>query len=230
MPGRLPFWHGDGLGRPAELGQALGQFVRETALGNEADVVERCRVGGLDHNATTNLIQLVGEQKTATGQVPSDRTLVVERFRDELGDWRLVLHSPYGQRVHAPWALAIGARLQERYGVDSSPTASDDGIIIRLPDTENEPPGAELFTFDVEDIEDLVTQEVGGSALFASRFRECAARALLLPVAIPESVHRCGSSVSGPRNCWTSPASSRHSRSCSRPCASACRTSTTCLH
>lgn len=181
MPGRLPFWHGDGLGRPAELGQALGQFVRETALGNEADVVERCRVGGLDHNATTNLIQLVGEQKNATGQVPSDRTLVVERFRDELGDWRLVLHSPYGQRVHAPWALAIGARLQERYGVDSSPTASDDGIIIRLPDTENEPPGAELFTFDVEDIEDLVTQEVGGSALFASRFRECAARALLLP-------------------------------------------------
>ncbi|NMM84112.1 ATP-dependent helicase [Rhodococcus sp. SRB_17] len=181
MPGRLPFWHGDGLGRPAELGQALGQFIRETALGNEADVVERCRVGGLDHNATTNLIQLVNEQKNATGQVPSDRTLVVERFRDELGDWRLVLHSPYGQRVHAPWALAIGARLQERYGVDSSPTASDDGIIIRLPDTENEPPGAELFAFDVDDIEDLVTQEVGSSALFASRFRECAARALLLP-------------------------------------------------
>ncbi|WP_424807616.1 ATP-dependent helicase [Rhodococcus sp. 27YEA15] len=181
LPGRLPFWHGDGLGRPAELGQALGQFIRETALGDEADVVERCRVGGLDHNATTNLIQLVGEQKNATGQVPSDRTLVVERFRDELGDWRLILHSPYGQRVHAPWALAIGARLQERYGVDSSPTASDDGIIVRLPDTENEPPGAELFAFDVDDIADLVTQEVGGSALFASRFRECAARALLLP-------------------------------------------------
>jgi ATP-dependent Lhr-like helicase len=185
QPGRLPFWHGDGLGRPAELGEALGQFLREISLGHETEVQERCRTGGLDENATNNLVQLVAEQKTATGQVPTDRTLVVERFRDELGDWRLILHSPYGQRVHAPWALAVSARLSERYGLDSNATASDDGIIVRLPDTEDTPPGADLFAFDTDEIEDIVTEQVGGSALFASRFRECAARALLLPRRTP---------------------------------------------
>lgn len=181
LPGRLPFWHGDGLGRPAELGEALGGFLREVSLGHEDEVRERCGVGGLDTNATNNLIQLVSEQKSATGHVPTDRTLVVERFRDELGDWRIVLHSPYGQRVHAPWALAVGARLGERFGLDANATASDDGIIVRLPDTDDDPPGAALFAFDSDEIEDIVTEAVGGSALFASRFRECAARALLLP-------------------------------------------------
>ncbi|KAA0022658.1 ATP-dependent helicase [Antrihabitans cavernicola] len=177
IPGRLPFWHGDGLGRPAELGEALGAFLRTERNAMEA----RCVDAGLDVNATTNLLALVDEQKQSTGQVPNDKTLVVERFRDELGDWRLVLHSPYGQPVHAPWALAIGARLQQRFGIDSSPTASDDGIIVRLPDTEDQPPGAELFVFTHDEIDDIVTEQVGNSALFASRFRECAARALLLP-------------------------------------------------
>src|SRR5699024_4485568 len=125
--------------------------------------------------------------RAATAAVPTDTTLVVERFRDELGDWRVVLHSPYGLRVHGPLALAVGRRLRERYGLDEKPTASDDGIVVRLPDTLDEDatvavvPGAELFVFDADEIEALVTAEVGGSALFASRFRECAARALLLP-------------------------------------------------
>ncbi|MFZ2528281.1 MAG: ATP-dependent helicase, partial [Rhodococcus sp. (in: high G+C Gram-positive bacteria)] len=180
-PGRLPFWHGDGQGRPAELGAALGAFVRELGHASPDDAETRCKESGLDGNATTNLIRLLDEQRTATGHLPTDRTLVVERFRDELGDWRLVLHSPFGLRVHAPWALAVGARLQERFGIDSNPTASDDGIIVRLPDTADDPPGADIFVFDHDDIEDLVTEQVGGSALFASRFRECAARALLLP-------------------------------------------------
>ncbi|MCX5044492.1 ATP-dependent helicase [Aldersonia sp. NBC_00410] len=181
QPGRLPFWHGDGLGRPAELGEALGAFLREASGKNRTAIEKRCRDAGLDDNAITNLLALIDEQRTATGQTPSDRTLVVERFRDELGDWRLVLHSPFGLPVHAPWALAIGARLRERYGVDAAPTAGDDGIIIRLPDTDDEPPGADLFVFEHDEIEELVTEQVGGSALFASRFRECAARALLLP-------------------------------------------------
>ncbi|AOW94411.1 DEAD/DEAH box helicase [Rhodococcus sp. WMMA185] len=185
LPGRLPFWHGDTLGRPAELGEALGQFLREVSLGHETEVHERCGTGGLDEYATSNLVQLVAEQKTATGQVPTDRTMVVERFRDELGDWRLILHSPYGQRVHAPWALAVSARLAERHGLDANASASDDGIIVRLPDTEDAPPGADLFAFDQEEIEDVVSEQVGGSALFASRFRECAARALLLPRRTP---------------------------------------------
>lgn len=113
--------------------------------------------------------------------MPTDRTLVVERFRDELGDWRLVLHSPFGLPVHAAWALAVGSRLRERFGVDAAPNASDDGIVVRLPDTTDDPPGAELFVFEPDEIDELVTEQVGGSALFASRFRECAARALLLP-------------------------------------------------
>lgn len=185
QPGRLPFWHGDGVGRPAELGAALGAFVRELGHADPEDAAARCRRGGLDDNATANLTRLLEEQRNATGHLPTDRTLVVERFRDELGDWRLVLHSPYGMRVHAPWALAVGARLLDRYGVEAAPTASDDGIIVRLPDTEDAPPGAEVFAFDTDEIEDLVTEQVGGSALFASRFRECAARALLLPRRTP---------------------------------------------
>ncbi|WP_435593071.1 Lhr family ATP-dependent helicase [Nocardia sp. bgisy118] len=139
------------------------------------------RAAGLDDNATANLVTLLEDQRTATGQLPTDRTLIVERFRDELGDWRLVLHSPYGLPVHAPWALAVGSRLRERFGVDAAPTASDDGIVVRLPDTTDDPPGAELFVFEQDEIDDIVTEQVGGSALFASRFRECAARALLLP-------------------------------------------------
>ncbi|MFC9433271.1 ATP-dependent helicase [Nocardia sp. NPDC057030] len=180
QPGRLPFWHGDGLGRPAELGGALGEFVRKA--GQHPENLEKLTAAaGLDAFATANLGSLLAEQHTATGHLPTDKTLVVERFRDELGDWRLVLHSPYGLPVHAPWALAIGARLRERFGVDVAPNASDDGIVVRLPDTTDDPPGAELFVFEPDEIDDIVTEQVGGSALFASRFRECAARALLLP-------------------------------------------------
>ena len=136
---------------------------------------------GFNDFATDNLWQLISDQKEATGTVPTDTTFIVERFRDELGDWRVILHSPYGLRVHGPLALAVARRLRERYGIDEKPTASDDGIIVRLPDTEDTPPGAELFVFDADEIDPIVTDEVGGSALFASRFRECAARALLLP-------------------------------------------------
>ncbi|GAA3890336.1 ATP-dependent helicase [Leifsonia kafniensis] len=181
QPGRLPFWKGDGLGRPVELGRAIGEYVRELASASPSDAQARCAAGGLDDRAANNLLAFLQEQQAATGHLPTDRTLVVERFRDELGDWRVVLHSPFGMQVHAPWALAIGARVRERFGIDGSCMASDDGIVVRIPDTEKEPPGAELFVFDPDELEQLVTDEVGGSALFASRFRECAARALLLP-------------------------------------------------
>lgn len=182
QPGRLPFWHGDGLGRPAELGAALGAFTGELAGLDRAGLDTRCTALGLDPYALDNLWRLIDDQRAATGAVPTDTTLVVERFRDELGDWRVVLHSPYGLRVHAPLALAVGARLAQRYGVEEKPTAFDDGIVVRLPDTDADgPPGAELFVFDADEIEHLITAEVGGSALFAARFRECAARALLLP-------------------------------------------------
>jgi ATP-dependent Lhr-like helicase len=181
QPGKLPFWKGDSLGRPVDLGRALGAFVRELSASDVGPATERCKASGLDDFAANNLIQYLAEQKLATEVVPSDTTLVVERFHDELGDWRVVLHSPFGMPVHAPWALAVGQRLHQRYGMDGSAMAADDGIVLRVPMMEDEPPGAELFLFDPEELEQIVTAEVGGSALFASRFRECAARALLLP-------------------------------------------------
>ncbi|WP_167050564.1 ATP-dependent helicase [Salinibacterium sp. ZJ77] len=179
QPGRVPFWKGDGLGRPAELGRAIGAFAGELASGTVDQA--RLEADGLDERAARNLAAYVAEQKAAVGVVPTDRTLLVERFRDELGDWRLVLHSPYGTPVHAPWALAVAARIRERYGIDGSAMAGDDGIVVRLPETDAEPPGAELFIFEPGELDTIVTEEVGGSALFASRFRESAARALLLP-------------------------------------------------
>ncbi len=187
QPGRLPFWHGDALGRPLELGRALGAFTRELG-GLEADKARlRLREAGLDDWAAGNLLAYLTEQREATGLVPDDRTIVVERFHDELGDWRLVIHSPFGAEVHAPWALAIGARLRAVHGMDAQVMHADDGIVLRVPDadwdedSDTARPEAELASFAAEEIEQLVTDEVGGSALFAARFRECAGRALLLP-------------------------------------------------
>jgi ATP-dependent Lhr-like helicase len=179
--GRLPFWHGDTPGRPAELGRAIGAACRELSAAGEPEATKKLEDAGLDELAARNLIRYLADQRAATGHVPDDRTLVVERFRDELGDWRVILHSPYGDRVHAPWALAIAARLRERYGgMDVQALHTDDGILIRVPDSD-EPPPADLALLDPDEIGDIITAEVGASALFASRFRECASRALLLP-------------------------------------------------
>lgn len=184
--GRLPFWLGDDQGRPAELGRALGGFLREVGNGSDDEVGPRLDAAGLDVNASVNLRRYLAEQREATGHIPSDTTLVVERFRDEVGDWRVVLHSPFGARVHWPWAEAVRARLAAAHGFDAVPVVSDDGIILRVPDTIDDGevgarPGAETFAISAEEAVDLVTRHVGGSALFASRFRECSARALLFP-------------------------------------------------
>jgi ATP-dependent helicase Lhr and Lhr-like helicase len=181
QPGRLPFWKGDAPGRPAELGVAIGAFTRELSSMTEQQAVARLRGDGLDRLAAANLVSYLGQQREATGHLPDDRTLVLERFRDELGDWRLVLHSPYGSPVHAPWALAIAARLRDRYGgMDVQALHTDDGIVIRVPDADDPPP-AGIAMLDPDEVDQLVTAELGSSALFASRFRECAARSLLLP-------------------------------------------------
>ncbi|MGK5728734.1 ATP-dependent helicase [Streptomyces sp. URMC 124] len=202
VPGRLPFWKGDQLGRPLELGRALGAFLREVGSADADAARERLSSAGLDTWAADNVLAYLNEQRQACGHVPDDRTIVVERFRDELGDWRVVVHSPFGAQVHAPWALALGARLAERYGMDAQVMHADDGIVLRLPDAdlmgldlldadpagrgaeydgEQSPVGAADVTFDKGEIDQIVTDQVGGSALFAARFRECAARALLLP-------------------------------------------------
>ncbi|WP_447040355.1 ATP-dependent helicase [Streptomyces sp. DSM 118878] len=202
VPGRLPFWKGDQLGRPLELGRALGAFLREVGALAKEDARVRLLAAGLDEWAADNVLAYLAEQREACGHVPDDRTIVVERFRDELGDWRVVVHSPFGAQVHAPWALALAARLTERYGMDAQVMHADDGIVLRLPDAdlmsldlldqdpsapsveydaEKAPVGAGDVVFDKGEVNQIVTDQVGGSALFAARFRECAARALLLP-------------------------------------------------
>ncbi|MGO3290826.1 ATP-dependent helicase [Brachybacterium sp.] len=180
MSGRIPFWHGDGDGRPASLGRAIATAQAELAGADRTDAAARLAALGLDENARTVLLDHLAEQQQVTGVVPGPQQLVVERFLDELGDWRVVLHCAYGQRITGPWALAVGARVEERYGLDGQVMAADDGIVLRIPHGE-EPPGADLFVFTPEEIEEEVRRLVGSSALFAARFRECAARALLLP-------------------------------------------------
>ncbi|WP_303983357.1 DEAD/DEAH box helicase [Rothia mucilaginosa] len=184
QPARLPFWHGDRMGRPYALGVQTGAFTRALSSLDATDSAaarQQLEQLGLDTWAVDNLLAYLREQRESTGAVPSDTRMIVERHRDELGDWRVVLHSPLGYGVHAPWALAVRARIEEWYGVDASVMASDDGLILRLPAMEDVPPGADLFLFDPDELEAIVTERVGDSALFASRFRENAARALLLP-------------------------------------------------
>jgi len=181
VPGAVPFWKGDGIGRPKELGIAIGAFAR-WAVDQPAEVLERDY--DLDELAAKNLLDFLREQQAATRVVPSDRTIVVERFRDEIGDWRLCVLSPYGGRVHAAWSLALSARIRDVYGLESDAIWSDDGIIVHLPDAD-EPPGPELVLVEPDEIEDLVVAELGASALFGARFRENAGRALLIPRAYP---------------------------------------------
>jgi ATP-dependent helicase Lhr and Lhr-like helicase len=189
IPGKLPFWHGDAVGRPVELGREIGAFVREAeadlARGTRgrARAAERLRRDhDLDELAAENLLAYLDDEREATGVLPTDRRIVVERFRDELGDWRMVILTPFGGRVHAPWTLAIEARLQERLGLEVQTIYSDDGIAIRLPEGDATLDGVEELLFpDPDEVEDLVVGRVGQSSLFASRFRENAARALLLP-------------------------------------------------
>ncbi len=180
--GKLPFWKAPGPGRPAELGRAIGRFTRELRSKRRDDALEALRRDiGLDAWAASNLVNFVDEQAEATGgAVPDDRTVVIERFRDELGDWRMCILTPLGERVLAPWALAIEARIQDRLGPGAQVLWSDDGIVIRLPEAVDRIPIEDLL-FDPDEIEDAVVATLPGTALFASVFREAAARALLLP-------------------------------------------------
>ena len=180
-PGKMPFWKGDRPARPVELGRALGRLTRELAAAPRAEAERRLvEEHDLDARAAENLIAYIAEQKEATGVLPDDRTLVLERTRDEMGDWRLCLLSPWGGRVHAPWALALQARLRATLDVDVETVWSDDGIVVRVPDREDPPTGTDLVP-DPDEVEDLVVRELGGSAMFAAHFREAAGRALLLP-------------------------------------------------
>jgi ATP-dependent helicase Lhr and Lhr-like helicase len=186
-PGAVPFWKGDSVGRPKELGEAIGAFSR-WAVEQQPETLQRDY--DLDPRAARNLIDYLSEQLTATRVLPSEQTIVVERFRDEIGDWRLCILSPYGRRVHAAWALALSARIRERFDLEADAISSDDGIVLHLPDLDSDdldslPSASELVLLEPDEVEQAVTAELGGSALFGARFRENAGRALLIPRAYP---------------------------------------------
>jgi ATP-dependent helicase Lhr and Lhr-like helicase len=186
QPGKMPFWHGDRPGRPLELGRALGAFVRQIRELPTTEALELLRTEyALDELAARNLVQYLDEQSQATGVVPDDRTVVVERFRDEIGDWRVCILSPFGTPVHAPWAMAIERRLVELFEQPVETMWGDDGIVIRLPESVAELP-LDALTIDPDDIEELVVASLPQTSLFAARFRECAGRALLLPRRRPD--------------------------------------------
>jgi ATP-dependent Lhr-like helicase len=181
LPGAVPFWKGEGVGRPYELGQKIGAASRELAALKQDKAIARLRGEyHLEERAARNLLTFLREQQNATGAVPSDRTIVIERFRDEIGDWRVCILSPFGGRVHAPWAMAIAARLREAHGVEAQSIWSDDGIALHFPESDVPPPVEDLM-IDPGEVEDLVVAEVGDTALFGARFRENAGRSLLIP-------------------------------------------------
>ena len=180
-PGKMPFWKADRGGRPVEMGRAIGRLTRELLATTREEATGRLqRDHDLDPVAAQNLVAYLEDQREATGALPDDRTIVLERTRDEMGDWRLCLLSPWGGRVHAPWATALEARLRQAGEAEVESIWSDDGIVLRLPERERPPEAADLLP-EPEEIEDLVVGELGGTSLFAARFREAAARALLLP-------------------------------------------------
>ena len=180
-PGVAPFWKGEGVGRPAELGERIGRAARElAALPDDVALRTLADEYGLEERAASNLLTFLREQESATGVVPSDRAVVVERFRDEIGDWRVCVLTPFGGRVHAPWAMALRARLRESLGLEVQSLWSDDGIALHFPEADAPPPVADLV-LEPGEVEDLLLPELAQSALFGARFRENAARALLIP-------------------------------------------------
>jgi ATP-dependent Lhr-like helicase len=180
-PGKMPFWHGDNAGRPLEFGRRIGKLVRELReMPRNAALSRLVREHDLDEKAAENLIRFLADQEIATTVVPDDRTIVIERTRDEMGDWRVCVLTPFGNRIHAPWAMAVSQRIRESGSVDVEALWGDDGFVLRFPDSDA-PPDADLILIDAEEATDLVLRQLSGTALFAAKFRESAARALLLP-------------------------------------------------
>ncbi len=181
QPGKMPFWKADAIGRPLELGQAVGELVRRLVqMPPSAAVQQLVHHHDLEPQAAENLLRYLADQLKAAGAVPDDRTILIERCRDELGDWRICLLSPFGGRIHAPWAMAVVERTRAETGLDVETMWTDDGFVVRFPETDD-PPDPQLMIPSADDVEALVLRQLGGTAMFAAKFREAAARALLLP-------------------------------------------------
>jgi ATP-dependent Lhr-like helicase len=186
-PGKMPFWHGDKAGRPAEFGETIGKMTRQLlAMPRPTAFTKLVEEHSLDQNAAENLLRYLEDQKVSTQRVPSDEDIVIERCRDELGDWRICVLTPFGNRVHAPWCIAATAKLREERGLEAESMWSDDGFVIRLPETD-EPVDSEYLIPSITEFRDLVLRQLGSTSLFAARFREAAGRALLLPKRKPGS-------------------------------------------
>ncbi|HYE26064.1 MAG TPA: DEAD/DEAH box helicase, partial [Clostridia bacterium] len=180
-PGKMPFWHGDSVGRPAEFGAHIGQMTRELLrMPRQAAFSTLVERHSLDENAAENLLRYLEDQSLASERVPSDEDVLIERTRDELGDWRVCVMSPYGARVHAPWCMAVTAKLRAERGMEVESMWTDDGFVLRLPESE-EPLDTQVLLPGASELRELVLRQLGGTSLFAAKFRECAARALLLP-------------------------------------------------
>jgi len=181
QPGKMPFWRADAAERSVPFGEEIGRLVREIReLKPGAAVNKLTKSHDLDRRAAENFLQYLRDQEEATGAVPDDRTILVERVLDELGDWRVCVLTPFGGRIHAPWAMAVTAKVRNELAIDVETMWSDDGFIVRFPETDA-PPRAELVVPDADEIEQLVIRQLGSSSMFAAKFREAAARALLLP-------------------------------------------------
>src|SRR5204862_2293074 len=181
QPGKMPFWRADAAERTVPFGEAIGRLIRETREMKPADAIRRLvKQHDLDEPAANSFLQYLDEQHGGTGAVPDDRTIVVERVLDDLGDWRVCVLTPFGGRIHAPWAMAVTAKVRNEMAIDVETMWSDDGFIVRFPETDN-PPAAELVLPDPDEVEQLLLRQLGASSMFAAKFREAAARALLLP-------------------------------------------------
>jgi ATP-dependent helicase Lhr and Lhr-like helicase len=228
-PGKMPFWKADAAGRPLELGTLIGEMVRALGTMPRAAAIERLvRHHDLDERAAANLMQYLADQTAAAGGVPDDRTILIERCRDELGDWRVCVLTPFGGRIHAPWAMAVAERARAESGLDVETMWTDDGFVVRFPETDA-PPEPGLMTPASAEVEDLVLRHLGGTALFAAKFREAAGRALLLPRRRRAAGALSGSSGNGPPTCWPSLRASDRFRCSSRRIVNASATSSTCL-
>ncbi|MBV8516865.1 MAG: DEAD/DEAH box helicase [Acidobacteria bacterium] len=180
-PGKMPFWKADAAERTVPFGEAIGRLVREIRATKKPAAIERLVTRhDLDRMAAENFLQYLDDQQEATGAVPDDRTIVIERVTDELGDWRVCVLSPFGGKIHAPWAMAVTAKVRNELAIDVETMWSDDGFIVRFPETDA-PPAAELVLPDPDEVEQLLLRQLGASSMFAAKFREAAARALLLP-------------------------------------------------
>jgi ATP-dependent helicase Lhr and Lhr-like helicase len=227
-PGKMPFWHGDQAGRPIEFGRRIGALIRELReMPRSVAIATLTQQHDLDPTAAENVLRYLADQELATTAVPDDRTIVIERVRDELGDWRVCVLTPFGSRIHTPWAMAVTAKIQASGGPEIETMWSEDGFVLRFPDTDDAPDVTQLL-LEPEEAAELVLRQLGATSLFAAKFARAPPARCSFHAAAPTAAPRCGSSANEPTTYSPSPRATPPSPSCSRRIASACAMSSIC--